>query len=86
MIDNYTNLTGKQPLPARWTLGNFSSRFGYHTEAEVNKTIDKYIKDEIPVDAIILDLYWFGKTVQGTMGDTANDTWPRCSRSSIVDY
>ena len=78
LIDNYTNLTGKQPLPARWTLGNFSSRFGYHTEAEVNKTIDKYIKDEIPVDAIILDLYWFGKTVQGTMGnlDWDKDNFP----------
>lgn len=69
LISNYTDLTGKQPLPALWTLGNFSSRFGYHSEEEVRKTIDKFNKDEIPVDAIILDLYWFGKTVQGTMGN-----------------
>ncbi|TRX35273.1 DUF4968 domain-containing protein [Flavobacterium sp. ZT3R18] len=69
LISNYTTLTGKQPLVPRWALGNFSSRFGYHTQDEVTKTIDKYIKDEIPVDAIILDLYWFGKTVQGTMGN-----------------
>ena len=69
LISNYTNLTGKQPLPARWTLGNFSSRFGYHTQEEVEKTIKKFEDDQIPVDAIILDLYWFGKTVQGTMGN-----------------
>jgi oligosaccharide 4-alpha-D-glucosyltransferase len=69
LISNYTSLTGKQPLVPRWALGNFSSRFGYHTQDEVTKTIDKFIKDEIPVDAIILDLYWFGKTVQGTMGN-----------------
>jgi oligosaccharide 4-alpha-D-glucosyltransferase len=69
LVSNYTTLTGKQPLVPRWALGNFSSRFGYHTQDEVTKTIDKYIKDEIPVDAIILDLYWFGKTVQGTMGN-----------------
>lgn len=69
LTTNYTSLTGKQPLVPRWVLGNFSSRFGYHTQEEVTKTIDKYIKDEIPVDAIILDLYWFGKTVQGTMGN-----------------
>lgn len=69
LISNYTSLTGRQPLIPRWALGNFSSRFGYHTQEEVNKTIDKFIKDEIPVDAIILDLYWFGKTVQGTMGN-----------------
>lgn len=69
LTSNYTALTGKQPLVPRWALGNFSSRFGYHSQEEVAKTIDKYIKDEIPVDAIILDLYWFGKTVQGTMGN-----------------
>jgi oligosaccharide 4-alpha-D-glucosyltransferase len=69
LTSNYTALTGKQPLVPRWALGNFSSRFGYHSQDEVTKTIDKYIKDEIPVDAIILDLYWFGKTVQGTMGN-----------------
>ena len=69
LVSNYTNLTGKQPLPARWTLGSFSSRFGYHTQQEVIKTIDRFNQDNIPVDAIILDLYWFGKTVQGTMGN-----------------
>ena len=56
LTSNYTSLTGKQPLVPRWALGNFSSRFGYHSQEEVTKTIDKYIKDEIPVDAIILDL------------------------------
>ncbi len=78
LIDNYTSLTGKQPLSARWTLGNFSSRFGYHTQEQVEKTIEKYQSDKIPVDAIILDLYWFGKTIQGTMGnlDWDKDNFP----------
>ncbi|TRX39416.1 glycoside hydrolase family 31 protein [Flavobacterium restrictum] len=69
LISNYTALTGKQPLPARWTLGNFSSRFGYHSQEEVEKTIEKFKNDSIPVDAIIIDLYWFGKTIQGTLGN-----------------
>jgi alpha-glucosidase (family GH31 glycosyl hydrolase) len=69
LISSYTDLTGKQPLPARWTLGNFSSRFGYHSQEEVEKTLKKFEEDKIPVDAIILDLYWFGKTIQGTMGN-----------------
>jgi alpha-glucosidase (family GH31 glycosyl hydrolase) len=69
LISNYTDLTGKQPLPARWTLGNFSSRFGYRSQEQVEKTIKKFEDDNIPVDAIILDLYWFGKTIQGTMGN-----------------
>jgi oligosaccharide 4-alpha-D-glucosyltransferase len=78
LISSYTDLTGKQPLPARWTLGNFSSRFGYHSQEEVEKTINKFEEDQIPVDAVILDLYWFGKTIQGTMGnlDWDKDQFP----------
>jgi len=69
LIQNYTDLTGKQPLPPRWAFGNFASRFGYHSQDEVNNTIRKFEEDKIPVDAIILDLYWFGKSVKGTMGN-----------------
>jgi alpha-glucosidase (family GH31 glycosyl hydrolase) len=69
LISNYTDLTGRQPLPALWTLGNFSSRFGYHSQEQVEKTIKKFEDDKIPVDAIILDLYWFGKGMKGTMGN-----------------
>ncbi|TMM31511.1 DUF4968 domain-containing protein [Polaribacter aestuariivivens] len=73
LIENYTNLTGKQPLPPRWTLGNFSSRFGYHSQQETENTIAKFKSAEIPVDAVILDLYWFGKGIQGTMGNLEVD-------------
>ncbi|MFT3795061.1 TIM-barrel domain-containing protein [Flavobacterium sp.] len=74
LISNYTQLTGTQPLLPRWALGNFSSRFGYHSQEEVEKTIKKFESDQIPVDAIILDLYWFGKKIQGTLG---NLEWDR---------
>jgi len=72
LIDQYTELTGKQPLPPRWAFGNFSSRFGYHSEKETRETVDKFIQDSIPVDAVIIDIYWFGKDIKGTMG---NLTW-----------
>jgi alpha-glucosidase (family GH31 glycosyl hydrolase) len=73
VIDNYTDLTGKQPMLPRWALGNFSSRFGYHTQDETLETITKFKEEEIPVDAIILDLYWFGKDIKGTMGNLEFD-------------
>jgi alpha-glucosidase len=69
LIDNYTDLTGKQPLPPRWAFGNFSSRFGYHSQKEVEETIAKFKESEIPVDAVIIDIYWFGKDIQGHMGN-----------------
>lgn len=78
LIDNYTDLTGKQPMIPRWALGNFSSRFGYHSQEEVEMTIDKFKAGKIPVDAIILDLYWFGKELKGTMGnlEVFRDSFP----------
>jgi alpha-glucosidase (family GH31 glycosyl hydrolase) len=78
VLDNYTDLTGKQPMPPRWALGNFASRFGYRSQQETENTIAKFKEDLIPVDAVILDLYWFGKTVKGTMGNLAvyKDSFP----------
>lgn len=69
LIANYTKLTGKQPMLPRWALGNFSSRFGYHSQKETENTIAKFKEEKIPVDAVILDLYWFGKDLKGTMGN-----------------
>jgi alpha-glucosidase (family GH31 glycosyl hydrolase) len=78
LINQYTNLTGKQPMPPRWALGNFASRFGYHSQYEVEKTINKFKDLNVPVDAVILDLYWFGKTITGTMGnlEVFRDSFP----------
>ncbi|MBT8271171.1 MAG: DUF5110 domain-containing protein, partial [Bacteroidia bacterium] len=77
----------KQPMPPRWALGNFSSRFGYHSEAETRATIQKFKEDEIPVDAVILDIYWFGKDIQGHMGDFEflRDSFPTPKRM-IKDF
>lgn len=69
LIQSYTQVTGRTPLPARWTLGNFASRFGYRTEQEARETVAKFKQAGIPLDAIIFDLYWFGKDVRGHMGN-----------------
>lgn len=69
IMDNYTELTGRHAMLPRWALGNFSSRFGYRTQDEVVETIEKFKEDEIPVDAIIIDLFWFGKEIQYTLGN-----------------
>ncbi len=78
LLDHYTQLTGRQPLLPRWALGNFSSRFGYHSQQEAQATIALFRKHDIPVDAIILDLYWFGAHLKGTMGnlEVFRDSFP----------
>lgn len=78
-MENYTLLTGRQPMPPRWALGNFSSRFGYHSREEVENTIERFREEEIPVDAVIIDLFWFGHEIMGTMGNLefVTDSFPK---------
>jgi len=79
IIDGFTDLTGKQPMLPRWAMGNFSSRFGYHSQEEMLETAQLFREEEIPMDAIILDLFWFGKEMKGNMGNLAfyADSFPR---------
>ncbi len=72
------NLTGHQPLLPRWALGNIASRMGYHNQAEVESVVDGYLRDGIPLDAIVLDLFWFGESIYGNIGnlDWDRNTFP----------
>ena len=72
-VTNTVAVTGKQPLPPRWLLGNFASRFGYKSQNEVMDVIDAFNTQDIPVDAVVLDLYWFGKDIKGHMGNLSWD-------------
>jgi alpha-glucosidase/oligosaccharide 4-alpha-D-glucosyltransferase len=78
LTNQYTWLTGRQPIPPRWAFGNFSSRFGYHSQKEVEATVNRFDKDKIPLDAVIIDIYWFGKEIKGDMGnlDWYRDSFP----------
>lgn len=87
LIYQYTDLTGKQPLPPRWAFGNFASRFGYHSEKETKETIARFKSDSIPLDAVILDIYWFGKDIKGHMGNLEflKDSFPN-PKQMINDF
>jgi oligosaccharide 4-alpha-D-glucosyltransferase len=78
ILRNYTLLTGRQPLPPRWALGNFVSRFGYRSQQQAEDVIRRTQQDSFPADAIILDLFWFGDSIKGTLGnlDWNRNKWP----------
>lgn len=87
ILKEYTFLTGRQPLPPRWVFGNFASRFGYHSESEARDVVQQYRTDSIPLDAIVFDLYWFGKDIKGHMGnfDFYRDSFPN-GEKMIFDF
>jgi oligosaccharide 4-alpha-D-glucosyltransferase len=79
LIGNYTELTGRQPLPPLWALGHLQSRFGYRSQQEAEEILDQALAAGYPVDAIVLDIYWFGTELEdGKMGQLSWDTvnWP----------
>jgi oligosaccharide 4-alpha-D-glucosyltransferase len=88
ILSSYFKLTGTQPLPPRWAMGNFMSRFGYTSEAQTKEIAGKMKKENIPFDAIIFDLFWFGDSIKRTMGnlDWVNKTaWPN-PKKMIGDF
>jgi oligosaccharide 4-alpha-D-glucosyltransferase len=85
---SFAKLTGTQPIPPRWAMGNLMSRFGYQTEKEAREKVDSMLSAGYPIDAIILDLYWFGKGFNGwMMGDLDWYTpcWPT-PKKMISDF
>ena len=83
IIRKYQLLVGTQPMPARWVFGNLMSRFGYRSEKQLMGIVDSMHKQDIPLDAVILDLFWFGDSIKGTMGNLAwtnHTAWPNPAR------
>ncbi|MCP4273612.1 MAG: DUF5110 domain-containing protein, partial [Gammaproteobacteria bacterium] len=69
LINNYVDVTGKQPLPPRWAFGHFISRFGYRSEWEVRDVVNRTLEAGIPADAVIIDLFWYGQDMKGNVGN-----------------
>lgn len=62
VIEQFTELTGRQSRPPMWALGYMTSRYGYETQVQAEKTVDDIKKANIPIDAIVFDIQWQGPT------------------------
>ncbi|MBU0692435.1 glycosyl hydrolase, partial [bacterium] len=84
VMQKYVTLTGKAPLPPLWALGYIQSRYGYESETQARSVVTSFRAMQIPLDALVLDLYWFG---WGQMGDFDWDfsAFPT-PQSMIVDF
>ena len=76
VVSNYTELTGRQPLPPLWSLGYITSKYGYRTQDETLGVIDTLKTRGYPVDGIVLDLYWYGKETDMGRLEWNPDQWP----------
>ena len=56
VLERYTALTGRMPLPPLWALGYHQSRWSYYPDRRVRRLADDFRDQEIPCDAIHLDI------------------------------
>ena len=56
VLDRYTELTGRTPMPPLWSLGNQQCRWSYETEEEVREIARQFRERDIPCDVIFLDI------------------------------
>lgn len=56
LLERYTELTGRPPLPPRWAFGYQQSRWGYEKESELRQTANRFITHDIPLCAMHLDI------------------------------
>lgn len=58
VLEQYSSITGKMPLPPKWALGYHQSRYSYKTEDEVRELANQFLEKDIPIDAIHLDIHY----------------------------
>ena len=56
VLQDYTNLTGRTPLPPMWALGNQQSRWSYFPESRVREVARAFRESRTPADVIYLDI------------------------------
>jgi alpha-D-xyloside xylohydrolase len=59
ILDEYTKLTGKSPLPPLWSFGLWMSRCTYLSEAQTREVAERLRTNKIPCDVIHIDTGWF---------------------------
>jgi alpha-D-xyloside xylohydrolase len=59
ILEEYTRVTGKSPLPPLWSFGLWMSRCTYNAEQQVRDVAAKLRANAIPCDVLHLDTGWF---------------------------
>jgi alpha-glucosidase len=55
IIEHYTSLTGRMPLPPKWSIGYHQSRCSYYPQQQVEIIAETFRRKQLPIDCIVLD-------------------------------
>ena len=66
IIASFRNASGNAPMFPKWAFGLFQSQDRYKSQAEVLSVKDKYRNNNIPVDCIVQDWFYWEPNVIGS--------------------
>ncbi len=52
------DLLGRQPMPPRYALGCWFSRYWAYTDQEIEELVDGFDRADVPLDVIVIDMDW----------------------------
>lgn len=58
ILESYSWLTGRMPLPPKWSLGFQQCRYSYYPDKEVLRIAETFREKKIPADVIYLDIHY----------------------------
>ncbi len=61
VIQQYSSLTGRMPLPPEWALGYQQCRWSYYPEYRVRLLAENFRQRKIPADVIYLDIHYMDR-------------------------
>lgn len=77
IVQEYTALVGRTPLPPLWSLGYQQSRYSYYPEARAYEIVKRLKDDKIPCDAIYFDIDYQEGNAPFTIDRTRFPTFER---------
>lgn len=81
IISRYTELTGRMPLPPKWSIGYQQCRYSYYPDSEIRIIANTFRQKKIPADVIVLDIHYMDKYKIFTWD---NQNFP--DASSLIQY
>jgi len=82
IVEEYTAMTGRSPLPPLWALGYQQSRYSYYPESRAREIVKTLREKKIPADAIYFDIDY----QQGNAPFTINREYFPTFEKMIFDF
>jgi alpha-glucosidase (family GH31 glycosyl hydrolase) len=57
-LSSLTKVSGQVPLPRRYALGVWYSRYWPWSESDYKNIVNRYAKEDFPLDVVVLDMDW----------------------------